>query len=143
MLPWTPSKDFLLSKTSSKTSSRHLQDVFARPLPKTSSRRLQNVFARRLQDVFKTSSRCFQNVFKTFSRRNCKASTSRRLQEDVLQLCLEDVFKTSWKTKKSYAEDVFKTSWKRLQYLFIKTNVCWANTKEIESKLINMVPTQQ
>ena len=45
--------------------------------------------------------------------------------QDVLQLCLQDVFKTSWKTKKCYTEDVFKTSSRRLQYVFIKTNVCW------------------
>ena len=76
------------------------QDVF-----KTSSRRLQrNTFRlpRPLEDVFKT---CLQ---------------------DVLQLCLQDVFKTSWKTKKCYTEDVFKTPSRRLQYAFIKTNVCWA-----------------
>ena len=53
---------------------------------KTSSRRLQDVF----RDVFKT---CLQNV---------------------LQLCLQDVFKTSWKTKKCYTEDIFKTSSVRL-----------------------------
>ena len=71
---------------------RRLQDVFARPLSKTSSRRLQDVFKtssrrlpRRLQDV--SARWLLQDVFKTSSRR-C-------LQEDVLQLCLEDVFKTS------------------------------------------------
>ena len=49
-----------------------LQDVFAIHLPKMSSRRLP-----------KMSSRCV-----------CKTSSSRQFQ-DVLQLCLEDVFKTS------------------------------------------------
>ena len=43
----------------------------------------------------------------------------------VLQLYLQDIFKTSWKTKKCYTEDVFKTSSRRLQYIFTKTNVCW------------------
>ena len=44
-----------------------------------------------------------------------------------MQLCLQDVFMTSWKTKKCYTEDVFKTSPRRLQYVFTKTNVCWAS----------------
>ena len=43
----------------------------------------------------------FQDVFKTFL-------------QNVLQLCLGDVFKTSWKTKKCYTEDIFKTSSVRL-----------------------------
>ena len=60
-----------------------------------SSRRLQDVFARRLlQEVFKTS--------------------SRRLQEDVLQLCLENVLKG----KKCYT-DVLQ---KRLQDVFITSS---------------------
>ena len=52
----------------------------------------------RLQDVLRV-------VFKTSSRRLCKAS-SRRLQ---------NIFKTSWKTKDCYAEDVLKTSSRRVQ----------------------------
>ena len=80
-----------------KTSSRRLQDVFEIRLPKRSSRRLQDVFKtfsrrppRRLQDVFKT---CLL---------------------DVLQLCLQDVFKTSWKTKNV----TLKTSSRSLQDVF-------------------------
>ena len=68
--------------------------------------------SRRLEDVFSVTLFVFQDVFKT-------------CLQDVLQLCLQDVFKTSWKTKKCYTEDVFKTSSRRLQYVFIKTNVCW------------------
>ena len=77
---------------------------------------------RRLQDVFKTFSRHLQDVF------------VRRIFQDVLQLCLEDVFKdvlkTSWKAKICYTEDVFstKTSSRRLQNMFTKTNVCWLRT---------------
>ena len=41
--------------SSSKTSSRRLQDVFAIRLPKTSSKRFQDVLQLCLQDVFKTS----------------------------------------------------------------------------------------
>ena len=56
-------------------------------------------FPRRLQDFFKT---CSQDVFKM---------SWRRLHEDVLKLCVEDVFlKTSWKTKNV----TFKTSSVRL-----------------------------
>ena len=65
------------------TSSRRIQDVF-----KTSSRCLQVVLPRRLQDVlknvFKTSSRGPQDVLRTFSRH----------LQDILQRYLQDVFKT-------------------------------------------------
>ena len=54
------------------------------------------------------------NSSKTSSRRVCKMSSkyvfktsSRRLQEDILQTRLEEVLKSSWKTKKCYANDVF------------------------------------
>ena len=96
--------------SSSKTSSRPLQDVFAIRLPKTSSKRLQDVIKISLQDVLKTS-----------LKRICKTPSSRRLQENVLQLCLEDIFKTSYKTKSFTLktssrcfQDVFKTSSVRL-----------------------------
>ena len=45
--------------------------------------------------------------------------SSRCLQEDVLQLCLEVILKTSWKTKNFL-------HWIHLQYVFTKTKVCWA-----------------
>ena len=70
-----------------KMFSRHLQDIF-----KISSRHLQDVLdtsSRRLQDIFKTSARRFENIFK---------KSSRHLQ-DVLQRCLQDVFKTYYEVK--------------------------------------------
>ena len=88
---------FLLFQDVLKTSSRHLQDVFAIRLPKTSSRCLQDV----LKTSCKASSRRLQDRF----ARRLAIMSSRRLQ---------DVFKTSWKTKKCYTEDVFKTSSVRL-----------------------------
>ena len=104
-----PSKHFLFFKTSWRRLEeffsvtifhlpRHLQEVFARPLPKTSSRRLQNVFARSLQDVFKTStktsSRRLQDVFKkTFC--NCVFKTSSKDKKMLRWRRLQDVFKTS------------------------------------------------
>ena len=77
---------------------------------------LQYVFLKCLQDVLQD---VFQEVFKTSSK-----TSSRRLAI-MSSRHLQDVFKTSWKTKKCYTEDVFKTSSRRLQYVFIKTNVCW------------------
>ena len=77
---------FLVLQYVLKTSWRRLQrNNFSSS--KTSSRR-----------VFKTPS---QDVFKKSSRRVCKTSSLRRL---------EDILKTSWKTKKCDAEDVFNTS---------------------------------
>ena len=91
---------FLYFKTSSrhncKTSSwRGLEDIL-----KTSWRRCLTSTSwrcpgRRLEDVLKTSWRHLQDVLKTFL-------------EDVLQLRLEGVFLTSWKTKNFYAEDVLE-----------------------------------
>ena len=81
-----------------KTSSRRLHNVLIKTnmfalalcLEKTSSRRLGQdqyirlgyTFSRRLQDVFKTSSRCLQDVL------------PRRLQ-DVFRTSCKNVFKTS------------------------------------------------
>ena len=101
-----------------KTSSRWLQDVFKVCL--------QDLFERRHQDVFKTSSRCPQNVFarrfqvvsKTCSRRICKTSSWRRLQEDVWQLCLESFLKTSSRSLERQRKVVLKTSSRRLQDIF-------------------------
>ena len=127
-----PSKYFLFSKTSSRRLEdvfsitlfrlpRRLEDVFKTYLQYVFQKRLQGVFKMSSQDVFKTFSRRFQNVlarlfFKTTSRRRLATMSRRHLQ---------DVFKTSCKTKKCYTEDVFKTSSRRLQYVFTKTNVCW------------------
>ena len=80
-----------------KTSWRHLGDIFHLRFQKTSSKRFQDVLIKtniivlviRLQDVFKTFSRCLQDVlqkrlqdtFKTYSRRfeNVFKMSSRRL----------------------------------------------------------------
>ena len=84
---------------------RRLQDVFKTYLQYVFQKRLQGVFKMSSQDVFKTFSRRFQNVlarlfFKTTSRRRLATMSRRHLQ---------DVFKTSCKTKKCYTEDVFST----------------------------------
>ena len=105
------SKHFLFSKT----SSRHLEDVFSvtffvfQDLFKTSSRRLQDVFAIRLP---KTFSRHLQDVFKTFSR------PLQDVFQDVLQLCLQDVFKTSSRRRGRQKNVTLKTSWRRLEDVF-------------------------
>ena len=65
-----PSKHFLFSKT----FLRFLEDVFS------VTRRLP----RHRKDTF-------QEVFKTSAGRVCKTSSSKRLQEDVLQARFEDV----------------------------------------------------
>ena len=59
------------------------------------------VLAIRLEDVFKTFSRCLQDVLQ------------KRL-EDIFKTSCQDVFKTSWKTSSRRFEDVFKTSSRRL-----------------------------
>ena len=91
-----------VSKTSLRHVSRCLQDVF--------SVTIFRLFI--FQDIFKTSSRSFQDVYQDLQRR------------------LEEVFKTSWKTKKllrwrrfedvfnTCLEDILKTSWG-------PTNICW------------------
>ena len=67
----------------------------------------------------------FQDVFSVtifhLPRRVCKKSSknvfkafSRRLQEDVLQLCFDDVLK-----------DKNMLRWRRLQYVFTKANAWW------------------
>ena len=71
----------------------------------------QQTFVGLLEDVFtfKTcleSWRRLQNVF------SVTISGLPRCLEDVLQIRLEDVLKTSWKTKNCYAEDILKTSWR-------------------------------
>ena len=61
-----------------------------------------------LQDVFKIS---WRHVLKTSSTRlQCNNFSSSR----HLARCLEDVMKTSWKTKNCYAEDILKTSWRNV-----------------------------
>ena len=113
---------FVLMKTSSssssegalKTSSRRLdQDEYTHLSLRSSEDVLvkTNIFvlAIRLQDVFKTFSRCLPDVFKTFCQDIFK-TFSRRLQ-DVLQKRLQDIFKTSSRR----LQDVSKTSSRHLQ----------------------------
>ena len=92
--------------------------------------------SRRHQDGFSVTYFCLprhllitdaslQNVFKTFPRRLSRRlqdvfaihlflDVSRRLQQDVLQLSLEGVLKTSWKTKNV----TLRTSSRRLKDFF-------------------------
>ena len=101
------------------------------------------------QDVFKKSSR---HIFKTSSRHVFKRS-SRRLQRNIfsssksssrrLAGCLQDVFKTSWKTKNCYAEDELKMSSRCLenQQTFAGTQVLKENgyQENIISKIFKRV----
>ena len=77
------------------------------------------------QDVLKTSSR---HVFKTSSTYVFKTSSRHVFKEDVFSVtlfrlprktsfarCLQDVFKTSRKTKNCYAEDALKMSSRHLE----------------------------
>ena len=98
------SKHFLFAKA----SSRRLQDGFSVTyfcLP----RRLLITDAS-LQNVFKTSprrlSRCLQDVF--------ARHVFFKMFQDVLQLSLEGVLKTFWKTKNV----TVRTSSRRLKYVF-------------------------
>ena len=107
-LSHTSSEDVLV-KTNVFVLAIHLQDVF-----KTSSRRLAKTCSRHLPDVFKTSSRRLQEVLKMSSRRfkNLQEVLLWRLQ-DVLQKCLQGIFKTSWRgiqdLLERYLQNVFKT----------------------------------
>ena len=89
--PKRPNKHFLFYVTSWKD----LEDVF--------NLTIFNL-PRRLPDVFTRPS---------FQRRVWKTSSSRRLQEDVLQTRLADVLKMY--------------HWRRLQHVFTKTSVFWGS----------------
>ena len=66
-----------------------------------------------LQDLLKTSSR---HVFKASSRRiQCSNFSSSKRSSRRLARYLQDVSKTSWKTKNCYAGDLLKTSSRRLE----------------------------
>ena len=112
--------------SSSKTSWRRLEDVFkifcemsSRRICKTSSRCL----GRRKIVTLKTSWRRLEDM----SWRRLEDMSWRRLQHvfsvTILRLPrhLQDVFKTSWKTKNCYAEDMLKTSSTCLEDV-LKTN---------------------
>ena len=72
---------------------------------------------------------------KTFWRR-LQDIFARRLQEHLLQLCLQDALKTSWETKKCYIEDVFKTSSSCLHQ-----DECFLRNDVIEFVLISLLLT--
>ena len=85
---------------------RRLKDIFSATISQLPSH-LQDVFKKSLRRVCKTSLRRLQDVFrmssKTSSRHlldDLKTCLQDVLLEDVLQARLEDVWKTSWKTKK-------------------------------------------
>ena len=55
--------------------------------------------------------------------------TSSRHFQDVLQLCVQDVFKTFSRRLGRQKNVTLKTSSRRLQYVFTKTNVCWVSSE--------------
>ena len=59
-----------------------------------------------LQDVLKTSARRFQH----------SNFLSSKMNQEVLRIRLQDVFKTSWKKSSKHLQVVFKTSWKTRNY---------------------------
>ena len=82
---------FLVFQDILKTSCSVTTFCLPRRLPKTPSRCLEDVFNTSSQDVFKTFSRRLQEVFTTCLQDAFFEKSSRRLQEEVLQLLLEDV----------------------------------------------------
>ena len=111
-----------------------VQDVF-----KTFSRCLQDAFKITCQDVFKTFSRHLQDVlprplqdvFKTFSRR--LATTSSSHLQDVLQRCLQDVFKMYHQVKPFFStrlRDIFNTFLRRTAKTVIYRRICLGLTLE-------------
>ena len=67
--------------------------------------------SRRLEcNNFLSSKMYIQDVLKTSSRRVCKTSFSRRLQENVLQSCLEEVLEDTKILHWRSLQDVFRTS---------------------------------
>ena len=112
-------------KMSWRRLSRRLEDVL-----KTSWRCLEDVFASRLEGVLKTSWKLLKDVWP----KRMYWSWPRRL-ENVLKTFSEDV-----RLRRTYSswrrlQDVFwrwrrKMSSRRLQDVFIKTNVCWEDTRK-------------
>ena len=162
-----------------KTSSRYLQDIFKtsskclqdvlKNVFKTFGRRLQDIFKTSCKDIFKTFSRhlyqdeyvplsltCSEDLFKTSWSRPIYSfwpyiskKSSRPLQ-DVLQIRLKDLFKTSLthlaKTSSRHLQDIFKTFWRRLEDVF-KTyskslqDVCKMPSRRIEKRLQSILKT--
>ena len=117
-----PSKNFfLVFQDFFKMSWRRLQrnkfssyvcNTSSNNVFKTSWRCLQVVFARRLQDVFKTSSRCV-----------CKTSSWRRLQEVFKKTSCNYVLKSSWRRLQNVLEDKNMLPWRHLQDIFEASSV--------------------
>ena len=117
-----PSKNFfLVFQDFFKMSWRRLQrnkfssyvcNTSSNNVFKTSWRCLQVVFARRLQDVFKTSSRCVS-----------KTSSSRRLQEVFKKTSCNYVLKSSWRRLQNVLEDKNMLPWRHLQDIFEASSV--------------------
>ena len=98
-----------------KMSSRGICNTSSTNVLNTSSRCLQDVFARHLQNFFKTSSRRLQELFARRFLQVLLKKSSRHLHKDTLQLCLADV-------RLERQENVtMKTSSRCLQYVFTKT----------------------
>ena len=68
-----------------------------------------------LQDVLRTSLRHVLKTPPTLLQRNNFSSSKTSWRH------LEDVFKTSWKTKNCYVKDVFRRSWRHVLNMSIKT----------------------
>ena len=76
---------------------KRLQDALVIRLQKTSSRVLKTSWSRPIYSFGHTSLRRLQDVFKTSSR--CLAKTSLRHLQEVLRIYLQDVFKTYHQVK--------------------------------------------
>ena len=128
-----------------ETSSRRLgKDQYIR-LDHTSSRRLQDLFktsillqdvlktssSRHLQDVLKAFWRRLQGVFKPSSRHLAKASSKR--DQDVLQKCLQEVFKRYHQVKLFLLTrlwDVFSAFLKCTARTVIYWRICLGHTSD-------------
>ena len=115
---------FVLLMHLHKTSSRRFdQDQYIR-LGYTSWRHLQDAFKMYIFEnvLKKTSSRRPQGVFKTSCENVLRKAPSRHFQ-DILQICLQDVFKTYYQVKLfllTQFQDVFETYSKRFWDVLLK-----------------------
>ena len=135
-----------------KTSWKRLEKVFHLRLQKTSSRRLDQddytcLSHMHSEDIFKNSwSRpkylSSSYVLKTFSKTSSKnvfKTSSRRLQtlsrhlQDILQRCLQDVFKTHHQVKLfllTHLRDVFNTFLKHIAKMVVYRRIFLVHTSE-------------
>ena len=136
-----------------KTSWKRLEKVFHLRLQKTPSRRLDQDDYTCLshihsEDIFKNSwSRpkylSSSYVLKTFSKTSLAKRSSRHLQDafktlsrhlqDILQRCLQDVFKTDHQVKMfllTHLRDVFNTFLKHIAKMVIYRRIFLVHTSE-------------